>query len=187
MNMFCTTIRSWGEKEKNVRLSKNAGLFLERALKGLYSSLWQQHGFAMQTVHILRLTPVNWAGRLTQVRLSLESSMLPQSQMTARRDWDTTFLWPDGGPKRSFLKDRFVSGFVGSVWCRSLTKASIYFPAKLNMIVLHGVMVWELSCSILNLSTPPVGIKAGIKLYYLTWQYLSGHKAWYNFCIRAEI
>lgn len=103
-----------GERKKCQTFQK-CWSFLERALKGLYSSHWQQHGFAMQTVHILRLTPVNRASRLTQVRLSLESSMLPQSQMTARRDWGSTFLWPDGGPKRSSLKDRFVSGFVGSV------------------------------------------------------------------------
>lgn len=80
--MFATTVQPWEEEEENLSLSQNAVLFLGTPLKGLRSSLWQQRGFAVQTTHILRLTPVNWAGGFTQVCLSLESSMLPQSHMT---------------------------------------------------------------------------------------------------------
>lgn len=75
--MFATTVQPWEEVEENLSLSQNAVLFLGTALKGLRSSLWQRCGFAVQTTHILRLTPVNWAGSFTQVCLSLESSMLP--------------------------------------------------------------------------------------------------------------
>lgn len=89
--MFATTVEPWEEEEENLSLSQNAVLFLETALKGLRSSLWQQRGFAVQTTHILRLTPVNWAGGFTQVCLSLESSMLPQSHMTAG-DWHSGLL-----------------------------------------------------------------------------------------------
>lgn len=101
-----------GEGEKNLRLSKNAVLFLVRALKGLYGSLWQQRGFAMQTAHILRLTPVNRAGSSAQPPQSLlQISMLPQSR---------TWLWGAEAQRshgtEEALRGARLKGSMGNTW-----------------------------------------------------------------------
>lgn len=72
-----------GVGEKNLRPSKNAILFLAGPLRGLCGALWQQRGSAVQTAHILELTPVNRAGGFTRARRSLPSSVPPQSHRTA--------------------------------------------------------------------------------------------------------
>lgn len=72
-----------GGEKKNLRPSKNAILFLAGALRGLRGALWQRRGSAVQTAHILELTPVNRAGGFTRAHRSLPSSMPPQSRRTA--------------------------------------------------------------------------------------------------------
>ena len=85
-------------RKKNLRLSKNAFLFLVRALKGLYGSLWQQRGFAMQTAHILRLTLVNRAGSFhTATPEPADLNAASVSHMTVSRDWGSTVSRHRGG------------------------------------------------------------------------------------------